>query len=169
MRYLPILIIAVLIGVFALNLRDDSNAAITISKTPDGLPAIPSAPVAPDFRAYSQKDLRDRYTLINFFASWCTPCAAEMPVLKEMSDQGLVIYGILFNDKPPLARAFLEKYGNPYAGMVNDSDGSAAVDWGTTGVPESFLVDPKGKVVYRVAGPIGEAQRDKILSIINAR
>ncbi len=92
--------------------------------------------------------------LVNFWASWCQPCRAEAPMLKELQAKGVTILGVNYKDKPDAALAFLEGTGNPYAKVGADSSGRMGIDWGIYGVPETFVIDGKGKVLARLAGPI---------------
>jgi cytochrome c biogenesis protein CcmG/thiol:disulfide interchange protein DsbE len=92
--------------------------------------------------------------LVNFWASWCAPCRAEHPVLKDLSAEGLTILGVNFKDKPEAALGFLDELGNPYAAIGADASGRMGLDWGLYGVPETFVIDAKGKVILRHAGPI---------------
>ncbi|MEJ2000038.1 MAG: DsbE family thiol:disulfide interchange protein [Maritimibacter sp.] len=92
--------------------------------------------------------------LVNFWASWCAPCRAEAPTLDMMSDEGIAIYGINYKDQPAKAQRFLDEYGNPYSRNAADANGRTGIDWGVTGVPETFVIDGNGIVVKRFAGPI---------------
>jgi cytochrome c biogenesis protein CcmG/thiol:disulfide interchange protein DsbE len=92
--------------------------------------------------------------LVNFWASWCAPCRAEHPMLKDLSAEGLTILGVNFKDKPEAALGFLDELGNPYAAIGADASGRMGLDWGLYGVPETFVIDAKGKVILRHAGPI---------------
>ncbi len=105
-----------------------------------GLPTLPKGQVA----------------LVNFFASWCTPCRAEQKMLMQLAGAGVVIYGIAYRDRPEAARAFLAAEGTPYARIGADPDGRAAIAWGVEedGVPETFVVDKDGRLRYRHLGPI---------------
>ncbi len=95
-----------------------------------------------------------RPLLINFFASWCPPCREEHPVLMALQAQGIPIWGIAYKDTRQAASAFLRKHGDPYARTASDAPGRAAIDWGLTGVPETFIINSKGVVVWHMAGPI---------------
>jgi len=92
--------------------------------------------------------------LVNFFASWCVPCVIEAPTLMVLKQQNIPIWGIAYKDKPEAARAFLARHGNPYARVAMDEPGRVAIDWGVYGVPETYLLDGKGIVRWRQAGPV---------------
>jgi len=92
--------------------------------------------------------------LINFFASWCVPCASEAPYLDQISKSGVDIWGIAYQDKPEATALYLAKYGNPYRRLATDSTGRTAINFGVYGVPESFLVAPGGIVRWHLAGPL---------------
>ncbi len=93
--------------------------------------------------------------LVNIFASWCVPCRAEHPLLAHLAEeQGVAIYGIAYKDKPEAANAFLAELGNPYRRVGFDEDGRAGVEWGVTGVPETFVLDAEGVVAFKHTGPL---------------
>lgn len=92
--------------------------------------------------------------LVNIFASWCVPCRAEHPLLTRLAEEGVAIYGIAYKDKPEAANAFLAELGNPYRRVGFDEDGEAGVEWGVTGVPETFVLDAEGVVVFKQTGPL---------------
>jgi cytochrome c biogenesis protein CcmG/thiol:disulfide interchange protein DsbE len=103
---------------------------------------------------FTAADLTGKPILVNFFASWCVPCVEEAGVLMGLQRTGVPIYGIAYKDKAPATAAFLEKYGNPYARLGRDDPGLVAIDWGVTGVPESYLIDKDGTVRWRWIGPL---------------
>lgn len=96
--------------------------------------------------------------LVNVWASWCGPCKAEYPVLAAAAEglgpRGLSVVGINTQDKPEDARAFLEEMGGEVYPSVADFDGRHAVDWGTFGIPETFVVDDTGTVRARLVGEV---------------
>lgn len=95
-----------------------------------------------------------RPLLLNFFASWCMPCLVEHPSLLALRREGLPLWGIAYKDKPEAARAFLARHGSPYARVALDEPGRAGIDWGVTGVPETFLIDGTGVIRWRYPGPL---------------
>jgi len=79
--------------------------------------------------------------LVNFFASWCTPCLAEHPLFMRLAQrEGAVILGIAWKNKPEEARAWLKKLGDPFLYAGADFDGKTGLDWGLSGVPETYLI-----------------------------
>lgn len=115
-------------------------------------------PDQPPGTGFSAQDLRALKTpvLVNYFASWCIPCVAEMPVLNVLKDR-LPIWGIAYKDKPEHALGFVQRAGNPYARIAADRDGLTAIDWGVSGVPETFLIGPGGVIRWHTASPITES------------
>jgi len=115
---------------------------------------------------FSSGDLQGQVTVINIFASWCAPCREEHPLLLKLATDGRVrLMGINYKDEPDNARRFLGTLGNPYSAIGMDVIGRAAIDWGVYGVPESFVVDRNGHIVYKHVGPLTE---DAIRGPINA-
>lgn len=103
-----------------------------------------------------------KLTLVNVFASWCVPCRQEHPMLKELSkDSRINLVGINYKDKNDNALRFLGELGNPYAAIGVDPNGKAAIDWGVYGIPETYLVDQSGKIVYKKVGPIDPTTLEK--------
>ncbi|HUS95494.1 MAG TPA: DsbE family thiol:disulfide interchange protein [Hyphomicrobiaceae bacterium] len=114
-------------------------------------------------------DLADgRVSVVNFFASWCVPCVQEHPFLVALAQRGGVrVVGINYKDPPPGGSRFLGRYGNPYERVGTDAAGRGAIEWGVYGMPETFVVDGKGRIVFKHVGPIdGRVLQDKILPAI---
>lgn len=92
--------------------------------------------------------------LVNFFASWCVPCVQEAPVLMSLHRAGIDLFGIAYKDQDPAVTAFLARQGDPFTRIAADAPGRVAIDWGVTGVPETFLLDRQGIVRWHFAGPL---------------
>ena len=106
--------------------------------------------------------------LVNFFASWCAPCRAEAPALAILAKE-IDIIGIAFKDKPQDSQRFLTDYGNPYTAIGSDNEGSAGLNWGVYGVPETYLISADGLIIKRHAGPIdGDILREELLPLIRS-
>jgi cytochrome c biogenesis protein CcmG/thiol:disulfide interchange protein DsbE len=94
--------------------------------------------------------------LLNFFASWCVPCVEEHPALLALAKQGMPIWAVAYKDGEDKAAQFIERHGNPYQRIARDAPGRVAIDFGLSGVPESFLVDGSGVVRWHWAGPLDQ-------------
>lgn len=92
--------------------------------------------------------------LLNIFASWCVPCAGEAPQLEALKAKGVKIDAIAIRDKPEDITAFLAKYGDPFAAIASDLASQVLLALGSSGVPETFVVDGKGIIRYQHMGPI---------------
>jgi cytochrome c biogenesis protein CcmG/thiol:disulfide interchange protein DsbE len=98
-------------------------------------------------------------TVVNVWASWCAPCRAEAPALVQLStDKSIRLFGLAYQDKPQNARAFLDDVGNPFA-RVGRADGRAGIDWGVSGVPETFVIDGRGIVRARITGALTDGDK----------
>lgn len=102
-------------------------------------------------------------TFVNFFASWCVPCVQEAPTLLAMQGQGARIIGIAFQDTAPAALGFLERYGDPFQVKLIDDGGRAGIEFGVSGVPETFLVGPDGVILAKHSGPMSMADAEAML------
>lgn len=103
-------------------------------------------------------------TLVNFFASWCGPCEIEHPVLSALKAEGVRIVGVAYKDEPEKTKAFLARLGDPFAVRLVDRDGRAGVDFGATGVPETYLIGADGRILAKHAGPLTPATAEAMLS-----
>ena len=123
-----------------------------------------------DNKIYTNEDFKkSRYTLINFWASWCAPCRVEHPYLMQLSkEKNLKILGVNFKDKKINASKFLNELGNPYYYMAKDTTGKQSVNFGIYGIPESILIDNETIVLKKFVGPLNEQNLDDIKVIINS-
>lgn len=108
-------------------------------------------------------DLRGTAVVLNFWASWCFECIAEHGVLLEAQERygsDLAVIGVLYQDRPQDALSFLARYGDGGWPNLIDPDGGLAIDYGVTGVPESYLIDVDGIVRYKQYGAVTRAVLD---------
>jgi cytochrome c biogenesis protein CcmG/thiol:disulfide interchange protein DsbE len=102
-------------------------------------------------------------TLVNFYASWCAPCIQEQPTLLALKAQGVRIVGVAWEDDPAKTRAHLAEHGDPYALSLVDRDGRAGIEFGVSGVPETYLVGPGGVILAKVALPLTPDSAEQLL------
>jgi cytochrome c biogenesis protein CcmG/thiol:disulfide interchange protein DsbE len=114
-------------------------------------------------------DLKGKPVLVNFYASWCTDCQSEQPLLEaawqKYQHTGVVFIGIAFRDKEADSRAFLQQYGITFP-CGPDLGGTAATDYGVTGVPETVLVNREGIVVRHFVGPVDDGSLDRAVQAL---
>jgi len=122
------------------------------------LPAF-SLPGPPPSQGFSSADVvaAGPPVLLNFFASWCMPCAQEAPLLRTLKQQRVEVWGIAYKDAPAATSEFLRNSGDPYARVARDEQGTAGTAFGLYGLPETFLIDPSGVVRWHWAGELTEA------------
>lgn len=104
----------------------------------------------------SSEALGEGVALVNVFASWCTPCAAEHPLLMRLAREGAVIHGVVWRDAPQAAQAFIDERGDPYQLVGLDRDGRWGQSFGVSGAPETLVI-VEGVVAAHVRGPLSPA------------
>jgi cytochrome c biogenesis protein CcmG, thiol:disulfide interchange protein DsbE len=173
----PLAIFAVLAALFAFALRTGDPSRLPSALIGKTVPALELAPVegltdgSRAIGGFSGADLaKGRVSVVNFWASWCVPCVQEHPLLLALKERdGVLLYGVNYKDQPAAARRFLGRYGNPFAAVGADGNGRAAIEWGVYGMPETFVVNGKGQIVYKHVGPITpETLERKIMPAVRA-
>jgi cytochrome c biogenesis protein CcmG/thiol:disulfide interchange protein DsbE len=164
-------LLGLLVGFFAYQLRQGADpgavpsALIGRPLSPFALPPVAGRekPISPD--GLSLADLTDgRVHVVNVFGSWCTSCRLETEALMSLAARSdIALEGIDYKDDPKAGAAFLAELGDPFGRIGFDRAGRTAIDWGVYGAPETFVIDPKGRVVARLAGPITAQNMEKII------
>lgn len=172
---IPVLIVGLLGVLFAVALR---------SGDPSRLPSALIGKAAPQFAmpavegvsrggsaipGFSTADLATgEPTVVTVWASWCPPCVQEQPTLVDFKARNKVrLYGINYKDEPAAAARFLARLGNPFDAIGADRSGRVGIDWGVYGVPETYVVDGRGQIVFKLVGPVSaEALKQQILPAI---
>ncbi len=153
LAFTPLLILIALAALFAgFALKRDPHVqphAMVGKPMPAlALPALDSGRPAP-IRAAAEGPI-----LVNFFASWCAPCEVEHPQLMALKAQGVKVVGVAYKDAPANTQAFLTRLGDPFAERLVDRDGRAGLEFGVTGVPETYLVGSDGVIIAKHTGPL---------------
>ena len=145
------------------------NTNITSKLVGAAMPAFALPAATPGVPALASTDLtKGKAHLVNIFASWCVPCAAEAPQLRALAEAGVPIVGIAIRDRPEEVAAFLRRYGNPFERIGADDNSQVQIALGSSGVPESFIVDGNGKIRQQTIGPIGPADVPAMIAAVKA-
>ena len=109
----------------------------------------------------------DIFYIINIWASWCVPCRIEHPLLMKLSkNQSIKLIGLNYKDNSNNAKAFINKFGNPYSQIIIDNDGTLSVEFGAYGVPETFIINKNKMIIKKFVGPINQKILNEIELII---
>ena len=169
---IPLIIFGALAGIFLMQLTSGrDNSVIPSALIGKSAPTLALQPLEGAIRAgqpvpaLDTAAIKGKLTLVNVWASWCVPCRQEHPVLLGLAqDPRINVVGINYKDKNDAALAFLGELGNPFRAIGVDPRGVAAIDWGVYGIPESFLVGPDGKILFKQVGPFtDDAVRNRLL------
>lgn len=151
----PLIVLVALLGLFAFNIdRDPSLVPSALINKP--VPAFDLAAVEGLSQpGFDHTTFAGQVSVVNVFASWCVPCRDEHPYLMDMAARGdIALFGINHKDAPDNAAQFLAELGNPYAFIGSDRNGRVSLDWGVYGVPETFVVNKEGVIVFKHVGPL---------------
>lgn len=153
LRVVPVVVLFGLAGALGYALLTRTEGSQTDRFVGEAVPDFTLEAV--DGRAgFAPSNLVGQAYLLNVWGSWCPPCEIEHPVLMDLAEAGVPIYGIAWRDTDENANAFLARLGNPFSGVVMDPYGSAVIDLGVTGAPETFVIDADGTIRARWAGPL---------------
>jgi cytochrome c biogenesis protein CcmG/thiol:disulfide interchange protein DsbE len=146
---------AALVGLFALQLSRPKNDDVASAMIGKPVPQFALPPAVPERPGLSSTDLADGTPhLLNVFASWCVPCAAEAPQLAELERRGAPIVAVAIRDRPEDLEAFFQRYGNPFSRVGKDDLSRVQILIGSSGVPETFVVDGQGVIRHQHIGEI---------------
>jgi cytochrome c biogenesis protein CcmG, thiol:disulfide interchange protein DsbE len=165
--WLPFALGVVLLGVFMQGLRRPDDHVIASQMVGKPLPEFAAGPAILGQPGAATVDFRDgKPRLLNIFASWCVPCVQEIPMLLRLKAQGVEIAGIAVHDTSADLDRFLAANGNPYTKIGLDEGGRAQIAFGSAGVPETFVVDGTGKIVYQHIGVVTEADIPQLIAMV---
>jgi cytochrome c biogenesis protein CcmG/thiol:disulfide interchange protein DsbE len=153
--WLPLAVFAGFVVLVIGRLANPAQTEVVSAMIGKPLPALHLAAAVPGRPGLDRADLAAGHPrLLNVFASWCIPCAAEAPQLGVLASEGVEIDGVAIRDHADDLTAFLNRYGNPYARIGADPVGSVQLSIGSSGVPETFVIDGHGVIRYQHIGDI---------------
>lgn len=162
--WLPLGIFAAFMALVAWGLLRPASRDIHSAMIGKPLPEFGLKPALSGQPGLARKDmLGGKPRLLNIFASWCVPCAAEAPELAKLRAAGVEVDGVAIRDTEADLAGFLARNGNPYARIGADPVSKIQFDIGSAGVPESFVIDAKGVIRYQHIGVIMPDQVPMIL------
>lgn len=153
--FLPLAIFLLFVGIAGYQLTQPKDEFVHSAMIGKPMPAFAMRAASPDRPGLALADLKDGTPkLVNIWASWCIPCAAEAPQLAALAQQGVPIVGVAIRDRPDDVAAFLARYGNPFTRIGADDMSELQLSIGSSGVPETFVVDGKGIIRFQHIGDI---------------
>jgi len=157
-RIIPLLLLLVIVVGMAWRLVKPADTAVPSQLVNRPVPAFVLDAALPSKPSLSSKDLATgEPRLLNIFASWCVPCVGEVAVLGELKRKGVKIDAIAVRDRPEAIAAFLARNGDPYERIGSDPQSNVQISLGSSGVPETFVVDGKGVIRHQYIGPLTAA------------
>ncbi|WP_066527022.1 DsbE family thiol:disulfide interchange protein [Erythrobacter sp. CCH5-A1] len=162
--WLPLALFAFFAGLAAFMLTQEKDQFVESTMIGQPLPAFALEPAFEGLPGAAKTDFTGRPKLLNIWASWCLPCIAEAPQLEALHKQGVEIIGIAIRDKPEDVANFLGRHGNPYTRIGSDRISEVQLAIGSSGVPETFVIDGKGIIRYQHIGDIRPDDIPKLLA-----
>lgn len=166
--WLPLILFLIVVGVVASGLLHPSSPIIRSRMIGEPIPAFALPTATADRPALASTDLRGKPRLLNIFASWCVPCAAEAPQLMQLAELGVPIDAIAIRNRREDLEQFLAQRGNPFQRIGSDMNSSVQLALGSSGVPETFVIDSRGIIRYQHVGDIRPEDVPTILSALAA-
>jgi len=159
----PLALFALVFALVAGGLIKPADRTIHSAMVGKPLPALAMKPLLASKPGIDSAALKGKPRLLNVFASWCIPCIAEAPQLLKLKQAGVEIDAIAVRDTPEAVQGFLQRNGDPYARIGDDPTGKAQIALGSSGVPETFIVNSRGEIVDQ---HIGDIRADDIPGIL---
>jgi len=165
--WLPLGLFLLFLVVFASGLISPESKTIPSKLVGKPMPSFALAPAVPGKPGLASAALTNgKPHLVNVFASWCVPCIAEAPQLRQLAEAGVPIYGIAIRDRPEDLARFLQRNGDPFRAIGGDPNSSVQIALGSSGVPETFIVDGKGIIRRQHIGAINPEDVPGIMSAL---
>ena len=164
-RFAPLALLLLIIAALVWRLATPADTNVHSTLEGKAVPSFSLPQILPDKPALTSADLATGQPhLVNVFASWCVPCITEVKVLQTLKDSGVHVEGIAVRDRPDDLAEFLARNGDPYERIGSDRQSQVQISLGSSGVPESFVIDGKGVIRYQHIGAIEAADVPMILS-----
>jgi len=165
LRFLPVALLVLLVAGLVWRLMNPADTAIHSQLEGKPVPTFVLPAALPGKPALSSADLAiGKPKLVNVFASWCVPCITEVGVLRRLKARGVPIEGIAVRDRPEDLAEFLARNGDPYERIGSDQRSQVQLALGSSGVPESFIVDGKGVIRFQHVGAIAAEDIPTVLA-----
>ena len=153
-RFAPLVLFLLVVAALVWRLAKPADTAVTSKLAGKPVPEFSLPAAVPGKPGLDSAGLKGRPRLLNIFASWCVPCVTEVKVLQELQRRGVVIDGIAVRDKSEDVAAFLARHGDPYQRIGSDPQSAVQIALGSSGVPETFVVDSRGIIRHQHIGPV---------------
>ena len=164
-RFAPVVVLLLIVAALVWRLATPTDTNVHSTLEGKAVPPFALPPILPGKPPLSSADLATgKPHLVNVFASWCVPCIGEVQVLQQLKEKGVAIEGIAIRDRPEDLAAFLRQNGDPYERIGSDRQSQVQISLGSSGVPESFVVDGKGVIRYQQIGAIEPGDVPTILA-----
>ena len=153
--WVPLFAFALFVGLAAYQLTQPKDDFVESRMVGEALPSFALPPAMEGVEGVSNATFADgKPRLLNIWASWCLPCIAEAPHLESLQEQGAEIVGVAIRDQPEDIARFLARHGNPYSRIGRDDLSEIQLAIGSSGVPETFVIDGQGVIRYQHIGDI---------------
>ena len=167
--WLPLAGFLVLVVIVAVAMWRPADRTVLSALVGHPMPAVALQPIVPGKPGIEPgRFARGRPRLVNIFASWCIPCAAEAPQLLRLKAMGVPIDAIAVKDTAGAVQDFLARYGDPYDAIGSDPTSAVQFALGSSGVPETFIVDGEGKIIDQHVGDIRADEVDALAARVKA-
>lgn len=165
--WIPFAVALGLLALVAWGLYKPADRTVRSALVGQTLPAFDLPPIVPSKPGLATAQFATgKPRLLNIFASWCIPCVAEAPQLLRLKQAGVVIDAVAIRDTPAAIADFLARNGDPYAAIGDDKTSSLQLALGSSGVPETFVIDGRGRIVQQHVGDIREDEVPGLIALV---